>query len=113
MVHRGIHLRHIANQFLVQHIYAIDVTAENLSNKKISQVAFTLYVYDTVKVRIGQGWISLSDVTPAGVIKFQTIVKCIWCHQFHGTGASIHPTEIGTAATRSAAPRAQSYFHYR
>jgi hypothetical protein len=55
-----------------QHLYTTDVTAENLWNKKISQAEFTLYVYDKAKVRIGEGWISISDVSPGGVIKFQT-----------------------------------------
>jgi hypothetical protein len=55
-----------------QHVYSTDVTAENLWNKKISRADFTLYIYDKAKVRIGEGWISISDVSPGGVVKFQT-----------------------------------------
>jgi len=55
-----------------QHVYTTDVTAENLWNKKISRADFTLYIYDKAKVRIGEGWISISDVSPGGVVKFQT-----------------------------------------
>src|ERR1700737_4637504 len=55
-----------------QHSYATDVTAENLWNKKISRAEFTLYIFDKAKVRIGEGWIAISDIGPAGVVKFQT-----------------------------------------
>jgi len=57
-----------------QHVYSTDVTAENLWEKKISRADFTLYVFDKAKVRIGKGWISISDVSPAGVVKFQTTI---------------------------------------
>ncbi len=57
-----------------QHLYATDVTAENLWNKKISRAEFVLYVYDKSKVRVGEGWIAISDVTPAEVVKFQTTI---------------------------------------
>jgi len=57
-----------------QHVYTTDVTAENLWEKKISRADFTLYVFDKAKVRIGEGWISISDVSPAGVVKFQTTI---------------------------------------
>jgi hypothetical protein len=57
-----------------QHLYTTDVTAENLWNKKISRAEFTLYVFDKAKVRIGEGFVSVSDVSPAGVVKFQTTI---------------------------------------
>jgi len=50
-----------------QHNYTTDVTAENLWKKKISSAEFTLYVFDKAKVRIGDAWISISDVSPGGV----------------------------------------------
>jgi len=55
-----------------RHDYTTDVTAENLWNKKISRAEFALYVFDKAKVRIGDGWIAISDVGPGGVVKFQT-----------------------------------------
>jgi hypothetical protein len=57
-----------------RHMYTSDVTAENLWNKRISHAEFTLYVYDKAKVRIGEGFVGISDVTPAGVVKFQTSI---------------------------------------
>lgn len=55
-----------------QHDYTTDVTAENVWSKKISKAEFTLYCYDKTKVRIGEAWISISDVAPGGVVRFQT-----------------------------------------
>ncbi len=56
-------------------MYTSDVTAENLWNKKISHAEFTLYVYDKAKVRIGEGFVGISDVDPAGVVKFQATIS--------------------------------------
>ncbi len=54
-----------------QHNYSIDVTAENLWKKRISKADFSLYLFDKDKTRIGEGWISISDVEPGQLIKFQ------------------------------------------
>ena len=54
-----------------RHMYTSDVTAENLWNKKISHAEFTLYIYDKAKVRVGEGFVGISDVNPGGVVKFQ------------------------------------------
>ncbi len=58
-----------------QHNYTVDVTTENLWNKKLPNAEFTLYVFDKAKERIGDGWISISDVSPGAIIKFQTFVN--------------------------------------
>jgi hypothetical protein len=55
----------------------IDMTAENLWNKKISHLGFNLYLYDKNKIRIGDGWITLDNVTPGQSIKFQTTVHAL------------------------------------
>jgi hypothetical protein len=57
-----------------QHVYATEVTAQNLWTKPISRATFTLYVFDKAKVRIGEGFISISELTPAGIVKFQTTI---------------------------------------
>jgi hypothetical protein len=54
-----------------QHNHTTDVTAENVWNKKISAAQFTVYAFDKAKVRIADGWISISDVAPGGMVKFQ------------------------------------------
>jgi hypothetical protein len=80
-----------------QHSYAIDVTAENLWGKRISKADFALYLFDKNKIRIGEGWISISDVVPGQVLKFQIF-------------AQASGTPVSTALTpRSLPPELQSY----
>lgn len=57
-----------------QRSYTIDTTAENLWGKKIPDAAFTLYLFDKNKTRIGEGWISLSNVEVGETVKFQVSV---------------------------------------
>jgi hypothetical protein len=57
-----------------QHNYLIDTTAENLWGRKISSAVFSLYMFDKDKARIGDGWISVSDLGPGQTAKFQTSV---------------------------------------
>lgn len=58
-----------------QHGYGIDVTAENLWGKRISKADFSLYLFDKNKIRIGEAWISISDVAPGQVVKFQIFAE--------------------------------------
>jgi hypothetical protein len=55
-----------------QHNYTSDTTAENLWGKPIPRADFSLYLFDKNKVRIGEGWISLSNVGAHETVKFQT-----------------------------------------
>jgi hypothetical protein len=55
-----------------QHSYSSDTIAENLWGKAISRADFSLYLFDKNKARIGEGWISLSNVGVREVVKFQT-----------------------------------------
>ena len=57
-----------------QRSYVTDTTAQNLWTKKISQATFSLYLFDKNKVRIGEGYINVSNVGPGETIKFQTTV---------------------------------------
>lgn len=54
-----------------QRTYSIDITAQNLWSKRIERAQFSLYLFDKDKSRIGEGWISIGDVAPGEVIKFQ------------------------------------------
>lgn len=56
-------------------IYLSDTTAENLWDKKIPMANFSLYLFDKAKARIGEGWISVSNISPGEVVKFQTTVE--------------------------------------
>ena len=80
-----------------QHNYTIDITAENLWGKRISKADFSLYLFDTTKTRIGEGWISISDVGPGEVNKFQMAADA------SGTPVSM------TVAPRSLPPELQSF----
>ena len=55
-----------------QHTYMSDTVAENLWDKKITSISFTLHVYDKNKVRIGDGFVSLDDVGAKQSVKFAT-----------------------------------------
>ena len=70
-----------------QRSYIVDTTAENLWSKPISEATFSLYFYDKNKVRIGEGYISISNVSPGQTVKFQTTI-----------GASGTPTSLSLAA---------------
>jgi hypothetical protein len=52
--------------------YDIDTTAENLSGKLIPSANFFLYMFDKNRVRVGEGWITLTNVAPRETVKFQT-----------------------------------------
>jgi len=67
--------------------YITDTTAENLWTKPIPEATFSLYLYDKNKTRIGEGYITLSNVAPGQTIKFQTT-----------RGASGSPVSISLAA---------------
>ena len=54
--------------------YQTDTTAQNLSDKLIPTVNLFLYLFDGKKVRIGEGWITLTNVGPGETVKFQTTV---------------------------------------
>jgi len=77
-----------------QHNYTSDVTAENLWSKQISQAQFTFYVYDKAKIRIGDGYISISDVSPGGVVKFQTFISASGTIALLELVPKVLPTEL-------------------
>ena len=51
--------------------YLTETTAENLSAKTIGSADFSLYVFDKSKARIGEGYISLTNVSAGQTVKFQ------------------------------------------
>jgi len=60
--------------FAHEHNYTCDTTAQNLWDKKISDAVFRLYLFDKNNVRIGEGYLQVSNVAPGELIKFQTSV---------------------------------------
>jgi hypothetical protein len=77
-----------------QHNYVIDTTAENLWTKKISRIGFSLYLYDKNKVRIGDGWITLENVSPGQAVKFQTTVHALGSPVSVDLAANSVPAEL-------------------
>ena len=61
-----------SNSVAGQRSYTFEVVAENLWGKRIPKAEFSLHFYDKNQVRIGDGWISISNVDPGEVIKFQS-----------------------------------------
>jgi hypothetical protein len=58
-----------------QRSYTTETTVENLWDKKIPLATFSLYLFDKNKVRIGEGFISLSNLAPKEVTRFQTSME--------------------------------------
>jgi hypothetical protein len=58
-----------------RHNYTTEVTAENLWGKNIPNATFTLYAYDKSKARVGDAWVTVNDMDPGAVIKFQTFIS--------------------------------------
>ncbi len=58
-----------------RHSYLSDTTAENLWTKSIGTADFSLYLFDKNRVRIGEGWISVSNLARGEMAKFQTNVS--------------------------------------
>lgn len=52
-----------------QMVYNVDLVVKNLSTKKISNASFRVYLEDKQNIRIGEGWISLTNVQPAETVK--------------------------------------------
>jgi hypothetical protein len=58
-----------------QRNYVTDTTAENLWTKSIASATFSLYMFDKNRVRIGEGWISITNVARGESMKFQTSIS--------------------------------------
>ncbi len=54
-----------------QQSFLAEVTLQNITNKPIPRVAFTVYMFDKAKARIGQGLLQVSDLDPGQLVKTQ------------------------------------------
>jgi hypothetical protein len=82
------------------HSYLIETTAENLWNKPIGSAVFNLYLFDKAKVRIGEGWISLSNVAPGQTVKLASIC---WNSAKKASVPAISPWKSGRMTRPAAA----------
>lgn len=78
--------------------YVTETTAENLWTKPISEASFSLYLYDKNKTRIGEGYISLSNVGRGQMVKFQTAVNASGVPVSVSLMAKSLPQELGALA---------------
>src|SRR5258708_3947560 len=78
--------------------YIVDTTAQNLWTKPIPDATFSLYLYDKNKVRIGEGYITLSSVAPGQTIKFQTTIGASGAPVSISLSARSLPPELGPLA---------------
>ncbi len=65
------------NSFGTQSIFNIDVAAKNVSATRITNATFRLYLNDKHKIRIGDGWMSLSNVHPGETVKISVTAQTI------------------------------------
>ncbi len=54
-----------------QHTYTIDTQVDNLWSKRISSAIFRFYMFDKNKVRIGEGYIDLTNLAPRETIRME------------------------------------------
>src|SRR5450759_2979780 len=54
-----------------QQTYILDLAVRNMMTKPISRASFQFFLYDKQQVRIGQGYIDLTNVSPGEMIKMQ------------------------------------------
>ena len=81
-----------------QHTYVTETTAENLWSKNIPDATFSLYLFDKNKTRIGEGFITLSNVGPSQAIKFQTTIQSSGSPVSISLSARSLPRELGPLA---------------
>jgi|SRR5215470_4639530 len=82
--------------------YLIDTTAENLWGKVIPTASFSLYLFDKNKVRIGEGYITLSNVGVGETVRFQVAMDSSGVPATFSIGARDLPAGLGppTAARK-------------
>ena len=81
-----------------QRTYVTDTTAQNLWSKPIPDAAFFLYLYDKNKTRIGEGYITLSNVGAGQTVKFQTTIAASGAPVSISLAPRSLPRELGPLA---------------
>ena len=77
-----------------EHTYLTDTTVENVSDKTIGNADLSLYLFDKSNARIGEGYITLTNVGAGQTVKFQVTLS-----------ASGNPVSVAVSAS---APRSVS-----
>jgi len=81
-----------------QQTYTLDLAVVNTSGKRISQASFTFYLFDKQQVRIGQGYIDISNVSANETVKMQVNAQAIGTPASFSIIAQHLPPELAGAA---------------
>ncbi|MGA7379515.1 MAG: PEGA domain-containing protein [Terriglobales bacterium] len=60
-----------------QSTFVSDVLIENLTDKPVLRIYFTVYVKDKSNVRIGDGVLTVNDVPPSQLVKTRLQISCV------------------------------------
>jgi hypothetical protein len=74
--------------------YEMEVSAQNLWSQAIPSAAFSLYVFDKTRTRIGDGYMSLSNVKAGELIKFHVNFETVGSPESMALEARDLPPEL-------------------
>jgi hypothetical protein len=60
-----------------QNVFSVDLAVKNVSSKKITNASFRVYFEDKQKIRIGDGWVSVTNVKPGETVKMVMTAQTI------------------------------------
>lgn len=60
-----------------QQQYALDFAVTNLSGIRVSRATFNFYAFDKKQIRVGQGYIDITDVAPNETVRMQVIAQTL------------------------------------
>ncbi len=87
-----------------QQTYILDLAVTNVSSKRISQATFSFYLFDKQKVRVGQGYIDLANLSPNETVKMQVNAQALATPATFEVIPQRLPAELAGAAPPKAIP---------
>ena len=81
-----------------QQTYILDLAVVNLSGKHVSQASFTFYLFDKQQVRIGQGYIDVTNVSANETVKMQVNAQAVGTPTNFSVIAQHLPAELAGVA---------------
>lgn len=81
-----------------QQTYILELAVTNISGKRIPQATFTFYLFDKQQVRIGQGYIELTNVSPNETVKMQVNAQVVGTPSSFTINPQHLPAELAGAA---------------
>jgi len=81
--------------------FVMDITAENLSSRRIPAARFSVYLFDKNKVRIGEDAVGLNNLGPGETVKFETTVSASGIPASVSLQEAVQPTKEVTLTVNS------------